>query len=338
VPAYSTYLGGTASEDGFSIAANEAGEAFVFGFTQSQNFPTAQPIFPSLRGSEDAFVTRFASTGTRLLFSTYFGGTDNREFQTRGAIAVDAANTIYFTGQTGSSDYPTTANAYQPFRASSVDAFVSRISENAPTPTATPPGGNPSPTPNTCILGDYTIAQSNGATIVPGTALLPNSACNDCTAPMVLPFPVQFYDQTFTQARASSNGNLQFTGDNSLPFNSCLPNPTYNNTIYAYWDDLFLDCNAGFGCGIYTSVSGTAPNRIFNIEWRAHRNEPPVVNVKFEIRLYENGNGRFDIIYGQVDNPGDTATIGVQRDTGSRFTQYSCNTGALSQGLQLTFR
>ncbi|HUS15168.1 MAG TPA: SBBP repeat-containing protein, partial [Chloroflexia bacterium] len=174
------------------------------------------------------------------------------------------------------------------------------------------------------------------ATIVPGTTFLPNSTCNDCTAPLVLPFPVQFYDQTFTQARASSNGNLQFTSDNSLPFNSCLPNGTYNNVIYGYWDDLFLDCS-GFGCGIYTSISGSAPNRIFNIEWRAHRNEPPVVNVRFEIRLYENANGRFDIVYGQLDNPGDTATVGVQRDTGSHATQYACNTGVLSQGLQLSF-
>ncbi|HKP53179.1 MAG TPA: SBBP repeat-containing protein, partial [Chloroflexia bacterium] len=191
--------------------------------------------------------------------------------------------------------------------------------------------------PVVCVLGDYSITQSTGAAIVPGTTYVPNSACNDCTAPLVLPFPVQFYDQTFTQARASSNGNLQFTSDNSLPFNSCLPNPQYNNTIYGYWDDLFLDCLSGWGCGIYTSTSGSAPNRIFNIEWRAHRNEPPIVNVKFEIRLYENGNGRFDIIYGQLDNPGNTATVGVQRDTGSRSTQFSCDTGVLTQGLQLTF-
>ena len=45
-----------------------------------------------------------------------------------------------------------------------------------------------------------------------------------------------------------------------------LPWGTHNYTIYPSWDDLYL-VNSGFG--IFTSVSGTAPNRIFNIEWRA---------------------------------------------------------------------
>jgi hypothetical protein len=332
---YSTYLGGNWSDDASSIAVNSAGEAFVFGSTQSPNFPTMNPLFTQLRGSEDAFVTHLNATASGVIFSTYFGGSNNREMQAPGAITIDQNNNIYITGNTEASDFPTTSNAYQPFRASVEDAFVSRISESSPTPTATP-ASNGTATPTVCAVSDYSISQTTGASIVPGTTFVPNSLCNDCTAPMVLPFPVQFYNQTFTQARASSNGNLQFTSDNALPFNSCLPNPQYNNTIYGYWDDLFLDCS-GFGCGIYTSVSGTAPNRIFNIEWRAHRNEPPIVVVNFEIRLYENANGRFDIIYGQVDNPGDTASVGVQRDTGSRFTQYSCNTGVLSQGLQLTF-
>ena len=138
------------------------------------------------------------------------------------------------------------------------------------------PAGTTTPTPTVCAVSDYSITQSTGAVIVAGTTLVPNSNCNDCTAPFVLPFPVQFYNQTFTQARASSNGNLQFIGDNSLLFNSCLPNSTYNNVIYGYWDDLILDCLSGWGCGIYTSIRGSAPDRIFNIEWRAQRNEPPI--------------------------------------------------------------
>ncbi len=218
---FASYLGGSWPDVGMAVAVNGAGEMYLYGSTQSETFPTAHPIFPTLRGSEDAFITRFNAAGNTIIFSTFFGGTDNRELQTSGAMTIDAAGNIYFTGSTESSDYPTTANAYQPFRASPVDAFVSRISESDPTPTPNPP----TPTPVICVLGNYSITQTTGATIVPGTTLVPNSDCNDCTAPMVLPFPVQFYDQTFTQARASSNGNLQFTSDNSLPFNSCLPNP-----------------------------------------------------------------------------------------------------------------
>jgi hypothetical protein len=328
---YSTFLGGDWGDGATSIAVNSAGEAFVMGSTQSENFPTMNPLIAQLRGSEDAYVTHLNAAGSGVIFSTYFGGSDNREMQGPGAIAIDQNNTIYITGNTESSDFPTTSNAYQPFRASVEDAFISRISENNPTPTPIAP----SPTPPVCIVGDYAITQSMGAVLVRGTTFLPNSDCDNCTAPMVLPFPVQLYDQTFTQARIGSNGNIQFSSDNALPFNSSLPNNTYNNTIFAFWDDLFLDDEWG-GLGVYTSVSGTAPNRILNIEWRASENSAEI-NINFEVRLYENANGKFDVVYGTMERNGDSATVGVQRDTGSRFTQHSYNTGVISQGLKLIF-
>jgi hypothetical protein len=331
---YSTFLGGNWSDSATSIAVNSAGEAFVFGSTQSDNFPTMNPLFPQLRGSEDAIVTHLNAAGSGVIFSTYFGGTNNREMQGPGALTIDQNNNIYITGNTEASDFPTTANAYQPFRASVHDAFVSVITENNPTPTPIATG-NPSPTPPVCIIGDYAITQSTGAALVRGTTFLPNSDCDNCTAPMVLPFPVQLYDQTFTQARIGSNGNIQFSSDNALPFNSSLPNNTYNNTIFAFWDDLFLDDEWG-GLGVYTSVSGTAPNRILNVEWRASENSAEI-NINFEVRLYENANGKFDVIYGTMERNGDSATVGVQRDTGSRFTQHSYNTAVINQGLKLTF-
>ena len=329
VPAYSTYLGGPWPDGGDSIAVNAAGEAFVIGSTQSDNFPLMNPIYPILRGSEDAFITRFDASGMALIFSTFFGGTNGRELQAQAAIAVDAQNTIYFTGETGANDWPVTSNAFQPFPGSAVDAFVSRISEHSPTPTRTATG-SPSPSPTACIVGDYTITEGTG-TLVPGTTFVPNTSCNDCTAGMVLPFPFTFYDQTFTQARVSSNGNLQFTSNNHLPFNYCLPVTEYNNAIFAFWDDMYTDL------GVYTSISGSAPNRIFNIEWRGTSYNPGPDDVRFEIRLYEGTSGTFEIIYGTMEDDGETATVGVQRDTGSRYTQYACNAGGLTQGLKLTF-
>ena len=328
-PLYSTYLGGEWIDGADGIAVNGAGEAFVMGSTQSDEFPLANPIDSLLGGSEDIFVTRFNALGTNLVFSTYFGGTDNREMQAGGgAIAVDAANTIYFTGDTGASDFPT-HNPYQPFRASAVDAFVSRISENPPTPTPTSTG-SPQPSPTACIVGNYTVSQGTGA-IVPGTTYLPNSSCDNCTAPIAFPFPVRFYDQVFTQGRVGSEGTLQFTSNNALQANFCLPYGGHNNTIFVFWDDLYMGSN-----GVYTSVEGSAPNRVFNIEWRgdlAINNQP----VSFELRLFENGQ-QFETIYAQTGgSSGDSATIGVQRDTGSLSTQFSCNQPLITPGLKLTF-
>src|SRR6476660_1315859 len=74
--------------------------------------------------------------------------------------------------------------------------------------------------------------------------------------------------------------------------------------------------------GIFTSISGTAPNRIFNIEWRAQY-FPGSGTANFELRLYE-GQSRFDIIYGTLTNGNTSATAGVQKND-TTFTQYFCN-------------
>src|SRR5439155_762214 len=59
--------------------------------------------------------------------------------------------------------------------------------------------------------------------------------------------------------------------------------------------------------------------------------------VNFEIRLYE-GQQRFDLIYGVLNGNGGSATVGAQKGTGSSFTQFECNAGGLSNGLQLSFQ
>src|SRR6266566_4997943 len=110
----------------------------------------------------------------------------------------------------------------------------------------------------------------------------------------------------------------------------CLPYGAFDNTILPFCDDLMTIAPGG----IYTTISGIAPNRIFNIEWRAclYTSTGCGANVNFEARLYE-GQNRFDVIYGAMGDTGGSATVGVQKDTGSMFTQFECNTGGMTQGL-----
>jgi hypothetical protein len=190
-----------------------------------------------------------------------------------------------------------------------------------PTPTATATF-TPTPTPTatstpTPCIGAYVINQIGGS-IVPGTTDIGNHG-DDTVTTVALPFPFTLYDQSFTSVNLSSNGNAQFTTTDAAFTNQCLPWLTHNFTIYPYWDDLYL-VNSGFG--IFTSVSGTAPNRIFNIEWRAQY-FPGSGSAGFELRLYE-GQLRFDVIYGTVTNGNTSATAGVQRDN-TFFIQYFCN-------------
>jgi hypothetical protein len=182
------------------------------------------------------------------------------------------------------------------------------------------------------VCTGYGIGQIGG-TIVPGTFDRGNH-CNDCDTPISLPFAFTLYDQAFTRVNLSSNGRLDFvTNNEKAPANKCLPAPPhngpYNYTIFPYWDDLRTEnvwsgCSQyGGGCGIFTSVSGAAPNRILNIEFRAVYSTNTSQIAHFEVRLYE-GQARFDVIYGTVNRGKSSATAGVQRSD-TNFTQYFCN-------------
>ena len=124
---YSTYLGGDGDDSARNIAVDTAGNATVGGNTSSSDFPTTadalQIAFAG--GNGDGFITRLNATGTGLLFSTYFGGSDSDSVS---SVWVDSAGSIYATGETFSTDFPTTPGAFQTvFGGGFSDAFVAKI-------------------------------------------------------------------------------------------------------------------------------------------------------------------------------------------------------------------
>jgi hypothetical protein len=121
---YSTYLGGSEDDEGWGIAVDSSGEAYVTGYTGSTDFPTMNPLQPTYgRGILDAFVAKLNPTGSALVYSTYLGGSeDDRGF----GIAVDSAGNAYVTGTTTSNNFPTESPA-QRHRGGSNDAFVSKL-------------------------------------------------------------------------------------------------------------------------------------------------------------------------------------------------------------------
>jgi len=128
---FSTFFGGSRSDEIYDITLNDAGEIYVVGKTQSTNFPTVNPIQSGLNLNQcfcdDAFVTKFSPDAMTVLYSTYLGGAARDSGQ---SIALDADDNIYITGSTQSDDFPTQA-AIQPNRAGvnqDVDLFVSKIS------------------------------------------------------------------------------------------------------------------------------------------------------------------------------------------------------------------
>jgi hypothetical protein len=132
---YSTYLGGSGDDVGLGIAVDGAGSAYVTGQTFSSNFPTTSGAAQTTHagGIADAFVTKLDASGSALLYSTYLGGSG---FDIGQGIAVDGAGRVYVTGDTSSTNFPTTSGAAQTTHAGSFDAFVAKI-EFVPLPTPT---------------------------------------------------------------------------------------------------------------------------------------------------------------------------------------------------------
>jgi len=122
---YSTYLGGNSSQHdgGYGIIVDDNRNAYVTGWTLSTDFPVVNPIQTNNAGSYDAFLTLFDSSGHALTYSTYLGGSDA---DWGGAATIDAENTVFVTGYSMSSDFPT-ANPIQVARAGSSDAFITSV-------------------------------------------------------------------------------------------------------------------------------------------------------------------------------------------------------------------
>jgi len=191
-------------------------------------------------------------------------------------------------------------------------------------------------TPQGCP-NQYVITQGSG-TIVPGDTNIDNN-CDECDTFVPLPFNFQLYGTTYTGVNVSSNGRLDFVNANEPGGYStaCLPAPpsystglSYDNTIFPLWQDMRTDAGwdgcanfPGATCGVFTSVTGSAPNRIFNIEWRTVMYWDVTAPQNFEVRLYENDpNGRFDVVFGTLTQPifSDRAWVsGVQGDRNQGF-------------------
>ena len=260
-----------------------------------------------------------------------------RTFSRLYGVEAVSAGDIWAVGFSDDSAYPYNSDSLA----------LRQLCPAPPTVTGTPPTATrtatvqPSATPTACSASNsnYTVTASSGAAVVPATTDV-GLHCDDCETTINLPFTFLLYGQPFNSAILGSNGTMGFVANSNAWLVTCMPSQEFNYAILPYWQSLHLNNQGGGcpGCGIFTSVEGAAPNRVFNIEWRA-RDYFYTALVNVEVRLYE-GNSTFEIIYGSVPSGGDQqVTVGVQKDLGTQYTQYVCeNTfGTIANGTKLTF-
>ncbi len=131
---YSTYLGGSQTDEASGIALDELGNAYITGLTQSAlDFPTENAYQASYGGERgDAFVTKLSAAGNAFDYSTFLGGNNDENYFSGhgpyGGIAVDSNYNAYVTGYTCSVNFPT-IGSFLNGNVGSCFAFVTRFNE-----------------------------------------------------------------------------------------------------------------------------------------------------------------------------------------------------------------
>ncbi len=121
---YGTYFGGTGNEQSFGMEVDGAGNMYIAGETASSDLPIMGAYDGSYSAGNDGFVSKFSSDGATLLYSTYLGGAG---FEQLRGLRVDTGGNAYVGGTTGSTDYPTTAGAFQTVKAGTNGGFVTKL-------------------------------------------------------------------------------------------------------------------------------------------------------------------------------------------------------------------
>jgi hypothetical protein len=122
---WATYLGGSKNEstETHEFAVDQQGNVYIAAPTKSTDFPTTPGAFQRTYGGGDneAFVAKISADGSRLLASTFVGGSGNDRPE---GVAVDAMGNVYFTGTTTSANFPVTPDAFQATLGGTRDAIA----------------------------------------------------------------------------------------------------------------------------------------------------------------------------------------------------------------------
>ena len=220
---YSTYLGGSGTDQPAGIAVDSTGSVYIAGSTNSPDFPLA--TLGSLpTGENHVFVAKLDSTGSNLVYSDYIGGSD----QDLGfALTLDTANDVYVTGSTESTDFPV-VNPYQSSLPGVYSGFLTKISANGSSLLySTYLGGNAYDQPSSVAIN------STGEVYVAGFTTSQNFPMSNAYQPTVFPNQGDVYGAYGFVTKFNADGSsllysTYLAGSSNVPTciqGTCWPSP-----------------------------------------------------------------------------------------------------------------
>ncbi len=257
---FATYNGSVSDNFGMTATYGNDGSAYSAGMVYGNNFPIPNansfdisPNFTSIAGSygiTDVFVTKYNPTGTNMLWSAFLGGGDMTQgTETAHSLICDSLNNIYVFGATSSTNFPTTAGAFQTthgggttganflfngvyFSGQGTDMYISKIASN---------GQN-------LLASTYVGGSDNDGVNYRSTALPYNS--------------VAAYDSLTTNYGDQFRGEIMLDSLNNVYIASCTRStnfPTLNAfqaVKSAGQDGVIFKLNAAFSSLLFSSYYG----------------------------------------------------------------------------------
>ena len=133
---YSTFIGGSGDDRTYRATLDNNENVYVWGISNSVDFPATAGAFDTTfnGGVTDNIVVKLNPTGSSVVYATYLGGSsDESSSSVVGGIAVDASGSVYVTGMTTSSDFPTTVGAFDTTLGGTWDAYITKIDPSGST-------------------------------------------------------------------------------------------------------------------------------------------------------------------------------------------------------------
>lgn len=118
---FSTFSGSRADNWGFTATYGENGTAYAAGIALGPGLPSTPGAYSGQFAGDsiglnayatyDISILKFSSNGGQLLYATYLGGS---EAESPASLVIDNQNNLLLLGTSGSANFPTSANAYDP--------------------------------------------------------------------------------------------------------------------------------------------------------------------------------------------------------------------------------